>query len=89
MRTEKVTAFKTIPEGTAVTWHDSSAIGHGTVAGVHTFGTTADNTIYLIKEHDHHSGELDILHQFGRALMCLSDQSSAMTTPVVVKIIAM
>ena len=89
MNIKKVTVFKTIPDGTAVTWRDSNAIGHGTVTGVHTFGTTADNTIYLIKERDHHSGKPDIVHQLGKALTCAPDQSSAMTTLVVVKIIAM
>ena len=27
--------FETIPVGTDVTWHYRSAIGHGTVTGVH------------------------------------------------------
>jgi hypothetical protein len=89
MNTKKVTAFKTIPDGTNVTWHDSSAICHGTVTGVHTFGTTAHNTTYLIEEHDHHSGESYIVHQLGKALTCSSDQCSAMKTPVVVKVIAL
>ena len=31
--TEKT--FETIPAGTDVTWHYRSAIGHGTVIGVH------------------------------------------------------
>ena len=39
-------AFKTIPAGTSVTWHYRSAIGHGTVVGVHKMGTKADNTMY-------------------------------------------
>lgn len=88
MTTKKVTSFKTIPDGTAVTWHYRSAIGHGTVIGVHTFGTTADNTMYLIAEHDHHRGEPDIVHHSGKALTLASSQISPMTAPVVVKIIA-
>ena len=33
--TEKT--FETIPVGTNVTWHYRSAIGHGTVIGVHKY----------------------------------------------------
>lgn len=40
MTTRKDT-FKTIPVGTKVSWHYRSAIGHGTVAGVHEMGTNA------------------------------------------------
>lgn len=61
-------SFKTIPNGTSVTWHYRSAIGHGTVSGIHKRGTTADNTMYSIKEHDHHPGEPDIVHHTGKAL---------------------
>jgi hypothetical protein len=61
-------AFETIPVGTSVTWHYRSAIGHGTVIGVHKMGTTADNTMYSIRQHDHHPGEPDILHHSGKAL---------------------
>ena len=89
MKAKKVTSFKTIPAGTAVTWHYRSAIGHGTVTGVHTFGTTADNTMYLIAEHDHHRGEPDIVHHSGKALTRVPSQISPMAIPVVVKIIAM
>ena len=39
-------AFETIPSGTNVTWHYRSAIGHGTVIGVHKIGTTPENTMY-------------------------------------------
>ena len=49
--------FETIPAGTNVTWHYRSAIGHGTVIGVHKIGTTADNTMYSVRQHDHHPGE--------------------------------
>lgn len=65
-KTEK--SFETIPAGTAVTWHYRSAIGHGTVIGVHRMGTTADNTMYSVRQHDHHPGEPDILHHSGKAL---------------------
>ena len=64
----KKSTFKTIPNGTSVTWHYRSAIGHGTVIGIHKMGTNADNTMYSIKETDHHPGEPDILHHTGKAL---------------------
>ena len=67
MPTDKAPSFKTIPAGTSVTWHYRSAIGHGTVAGVHKLGTTADNTMYSIKEHDHHPGEPDVVFHSGKA----------------------
>jgi surface antigen len=67
MATTKTT-FETIPAGTDVTWHYRSAIGHGTVIGVHKIGTTADNTMYSVRQHDHHPGEPDILHHSGKAL---------------------
>jgi len=56
------------PVGTKVTWHYRSAIGHGTVIGVHKIGTTADNTMYSIRQHDHHPGEPAVLHHSGKAL---------------------
>jgi len=60
--------FETIPSGTKVTWHYRSAIGHGTVVGVHRIGTTAANTMYSVRQHDHHPGELPIVHHTGKAL---------------------
>jgi hypothetical protein len=60
--------FKTIAAGTNVTWHYRSAIGHGTVVGVRTMGTTADNTMYNVRQHDHHPGEPEIVHHTGKAL---------------------
>lgn len=60
--------FPTIPAGTKVTWRYRSAIGHGTVTGVHRMGTTADNTMYSVRQHDHHLGEPAIVHHTGRAL---------------------
>jgi plastocyanin len=65
---KKSPSFKTIPAGTTVTWHYRSAIGHGTVSGVHKHGTTAANTMYSVKEHDHHPGEPSIVHHSGKAL---------------------
>ena len=65
---KKQSTFKTIPNGTSVTWHYRSAIGHGIVSGIHKYGTTADNTMYSIKEQDHHPGEPDIVHHSGKAL---------------------
>lgn len=47
-------SFKTIPAGTKVWWHYRSAIGHGTVKGVHKMGTNAANTMYSVAETDHH-----------------------------------
>jgi len=67
MAAEKNT-FETIPVGTKVTWHYRSAIGHGAVTGVHKMGTNADNTMYSVRETDHHSGEPDIVHHSGKAL---------------------
>jgi hypothetical protein len=68
MPSTKASSFKTIPNGTAVSWHYRSAIGHGTVTGVHKLGTTADNTMYSIAEHDHHPGEPDVVFHSGKAL---------------------
>ena len=60
--------FNTIPAGTEVTWHYRSAIGHGTVKSIYKKGTNADNTEYSIKQHDHHPGEDEIVHHYGKAL---------------------
>ncbi len=68
MTSKQAPAFKTIPKGTAVTWHYRSAIGHGTVTGVHQLGTNADTTMYSIAEHDHHPGEPDVVFHSGKAL---------------------
>ncbi|MEO8544561.1 MAG: hypothetical protein ABI434_13315 [Burkholderiaceae bacterium] len=68
MSTQKAPSFKTIPHGTSVTWHYRSAIGHGTVTGVHKLGTTADNTMYSIAQHDHHPGEPPVVFHSGKAL---------------------
>ena len=68
MPTSNKAMFETIPVGTSVTWHYRSAIGHGTVKGIHKMGTSADNTMYLVEQHDHHPGEPAILHHSGKAL---------------------
>lgn len=68
MPTEKASSFATIATGTAVTWHYRSAIGHGTVTGIHKRGTTADNTMYSIRQHDHHPGEPAVVYHYGKAL---------------------
>lgn len=60
--------FETIPAGTSVTWHYRSAIGHGTVTGVHKMGTTTDNTMYSVTQHDHHPGEPATVSHSGKAL---------------------
>jgi hypothetical protein len=60
--------FKTIPNGTDVTWHYRSAIGHGTVTSVHKIGTNADNTMYSVTQHDHHPGEPAVVFHSGKAL---------------------
>lgn len=66
--TSEVRTFKTIPDGTKVTWHYRSAIGHGTVTGVFKMGTDADNTMYDVRQTDHHPGEPAIVHHSGKAL---------------------
>jgi hypothetical protein len=68
MPTKKAPSFKKIPTGTTVSWHYRSAIGHGTVTGVHKLGTTAANTMYSIKQHDHHPGEPAVVFHSGEAL---------------------
>jgi len=35
---------------------------------VHKMGTTADNTMYSVRQHDHHPGEPSIVHHTGKAL---------------------
>lgn len=57
-----------IPNGTHVTWHYRSAIGHGTITGVHKMGTTSANTEYSIHEIDHHPGESPTVYHYGSAL---------------------
>ncbi|HEY7837843.1 MAG TPA: hypothetical protein VIC54_04530 [Terriglobales bacterium] len=64
----KEKAFKTIPVGTKVSWHYRSAIGHGAVTGIYKMGTSADGTMYSVRETDHHPGEPAIVHHSGRAL---------------------
>lgn len=68
MTATKKAAYETIPVGTKVTWHYRSAIGHGTVKGVHKEGTNPDNTMYSIEQHDHHPGEPAIVVHSGKAL---------------------
>jgi hypothetical protein len=68
MPTKKASSYKTIPAGTTVSWHYRSAIGHGTVTGIHKRGTTAANTMYSIREHDHHPGEPAVVFHSGKAL---------------------
>ena len=60
--------FELLKKGTNVTWHYRSAIGHGTIESVYKMGTNPDNTEYNIRQHDHHPGEPDIVHHYGRAL---------------------
>ena len=68
MTSTKKAAFETISVGTKVTWHYRSAIGHGSVTGVHKKGTNADNTMYSIAQHDNHPGEPAIVVHSGKAL---------------------
>jgi hypothetical protein len=68
MPRKKPRSFTTIPAGTNVSWHYRSAIGHGTVTGVHKRGTTSANTMYSIREHDHHPGEPAVVFHSGKAL---------------------
>lgn len=65
--------FKTLAAGTEVTWHYRGAIGHGTIEGVHKLGTSSANTLYSIREHDHHvsktgSHEKPVVFHYGSAL---------------------
>jgi hypothetical protein len=65
--------FKPLKNGTNVTWHYRSAIGHGTIKSVYKMGTNYDNTMYNIKQHDYHisktgSKEPAVVHHYGRAL---------------------
>ena len=66
--TKKEETFEIIPNGTKVTWHYRSAIGHGTVIGVYKMGTNAEHTMYNVRETDHHPGEPAIVHHSGMAL---------------------
>lgn len=59
---------KTWPTGTRVSWHYRSAIGHGSISGVHKQGKTHDTTEYSIRETDHHPGEPAVVYHYGRAL---------------------
>jgi hypothetical protein len=68
MPSRKPATFQTIPVRTSVTWHYRSAVGHGTVKGVHKKGTTAADTKYSIAQHDHHPGEPAIVVLSGAAL---------------------
>ena len=77
---KKTPTFKTIAADTSVTWHYRSAIGHGTVTGVHKLGTTAANTMYSIKQHDHHPGEPAVVFHSGKALTRTRKKSSAAGT---------
>ncbi len=68
MTKEATPSFKTIPTGSSVTWHYRSAIGHGSVSGVHKLGKTADDTMYSVTQHDHHPGEAAVVFHSGKAL---------------------
>ena len=67
MTAPKEATIKTIPAGTEVTWHYRSAIGHGTVDGIHKKETNADNTMYSSAQQDHHPGEPVIVVHSGKA----------------------
>lgn len=54
--------------GDKVSWHYRSAIGHGTVTGVHKKGADCDSTMYSVRESDHHPGEPDVVYHSGAAL---------------------
>jgi len=49
MITAKKATFETIPVGTKVTWHYRSAIGHGTVKGVHEKGTKLSRMMIVLR----------------------------------------
>lgn len=64
----KLLEFKTISAGTKVTWHYRSGIGHGTIEGVHKLGKTNADTMYSIRQHDHHEGEDAVVYHSGAAV---------------------
>ena len=49
MPATKNAAFQTIPVGTKVTWYYRSAIGHGTVKGVHEKGTKLSRMMIVLR----------------------------------------
>lgn len=74
------TAPDTLSVGTRVSWHYRSAIGHGTIVGIHKAGTTHATTEYSIREVDHHvsqsgSKEKAVVFHFGSALTVSSGKS--------------
>lgn len=61
-------AGRRFSKGDAVKWNYRSAVGHGTVQGVHKDADDPDEVAYSIAEHDHHPGEPDTVVHYGRAL---------------------
>lgn len=66
-------AFKTLEKGTHVSWHYRSAIGHGSIQGVHKLGKDHASTLYSIHQTDNHVSstgkhEPKIVYHYGSAL---------------------
>lgn len=59
---------KPLPNGTKVTWHYRSAIGHGTIKSVAKPAVKKSKILYNITEHDHHKGEPAVVQHYGSAL---------------------
>lgn len=64
---------KTFPDGTHVSWHYRSAIGHGVIVSVARPGSNCAHTKFNIREFDHHvsesgSHERAIVQHYGSAL---------------------
>ena len=68
IKRSKKKAFATIPRGTAVHWRYRGAIGHGTVVGIASKGTSNATTRYKVRQHDYHPGEKAVLIHTGAAL---------------------
>lgn len=58
-----------IQDGTKVHYHYRSAIGHGTVVGIASKGTTNATTRYKVRQTDNHPGEPSIVIHTGKALI--------------------
>lgn len=60
--------FRTLKRGTKVRWPYRGAVGHGEVVKVLKLGKTNADTEYVVREFDHHPGEKDLLHHYGKVL---------------------
>lgn len=51
-----------------MTWYYRSAIRLGIVKSTFKKGINTDTTEHSIERHDHHPGESEIVHHYGKAL---------------------